>query len=219
VSKMKNLSRAGWAIVGLVAAMLLIPTMAVAATVTYNGIEGTNGTTTTLNKADVSSAGQLLTTPAQPSKYEDFYGPLDSYGTTQCKTVDTIPSGESFIAEQVEVDAFQLSSPGTYTSPAGVYSNSNFTVYADPPAYGGGCDQYFMTSGVAPGGTVGNVVIPIVPGYVVPSGYYIDVYSQGLDAEVYITGYLVPSADAPIVTNIARRPTNIAGLRLRLSHR
>jgi hypothetical protein len=32
----------------------------------YNGIEGTNGTTTTLNKADVTSAGQLLTVEAAP---------------------------------------------------------------------------------------------------------------------------------------------------------
>ncbi len=33
MSKLKSLSRAGWVIVGLVAAMLLVPTMAVAATV------------------------------------------------------------------------------------------------------------------------------------------------------------------------------------------
>jgi hypothetical protein len=47
---MKNISRAGWVIVGLVAALLLIPTMAVAATSAYNGIEGSKG-----NKANVTS--------------------------------------------------------------------------------------------------------------------------------------------------------------------
>jgi hypothetical protein len=71
MSKLKNMSRAGWIVVGLVAALVLVPTAAVAATATLVKIQGTSG-----NKADVTGAGQLLTTTAQPQNL--FSGTLTS---------------------------------------------------------------------------------------------------------------------------------------------
>jgi hypothetical protein len=52
MSKLKNMSRAGWIIIGLVAALVLVPTAAVAATATLGKIDATSG-----NKADVTEAG------------------------------------------------------------------------------------------------------------------------------------------------------------------
>ncbi len=62
-----------------------------------------------------------------------------------------------------------------------------------------------MTAGKSPDGTVGNVSVPLTPGFVVPSGYYIVIAANGMNAHVWVTGYLVPSSDAPatpqVVTN------------------
>jgi hypothetical protein len=212
VSKIKNISRLGWVIVGLVAAMLLVPTMAVAATVAYNGIEGTNGTTTTQNKALVTSAGQLLTTGVEPTKYVEYLGYGDTAdgnsGGFQCETASTIPSGKAFVAQQINVTVFEVDSPIAYSNPSGVYGGSYFIVRSDSSGNAGSCEGPSMADGEAPGGTVGNVAIPLVPGYVVPSGYAIDVYTQGLSADIWINGYLVPSADAPPTPNVTKMATN-----------
>jgi hypothetical protein len=72
MSKLKNMSRGGYIVVGSVTALILVPTGIAAAAVAYNGIEGTNGTTTTINDAHVTSAGQLLTTEAAPSTFREY---------------------------------------------------------------------------------------------------------------------------------------------------
>jgi len=82
--------------------MLLVPTMAVAATVACNGIEGTSGTTTTQNRALVTPAGQLLTTGVQPSKYEDYSVRLNTAGNeADWLEAARVPSWYVFIAQQV----------------------------------------------------------------------------------------------------------------------
>jgi hypothetical protein len=62
MSRLKNMPRGGWIVVGIVIAVIAVPTAAVAATATLVKIKGTSGT-----KADVSPANQLLTTEADPS--------------------------------------------------------------------------------------------------------------------------------------------------------
>ena len=61
MSRVKNLSRGGWMIVGVVAALILVPTAAVAATATVVKIEASNG-----NKLAATADGQLLTAEANP---------------------------------------------------------------------------------------------------------------------------------------------------------
>src|ERR1700726_1034202 len=75
MKRVKNLSRAGWMVVGIVVTLILVPT-GVALALTYNGIEGTNGITATLNPAYVTSAGQLEATEAAPAKYVDDFANL-----------------------------------------------------------------------------------------------------------------------------------------------
>jgi hypothetical protein len=66
VSKIKNISRTGWLVTGIIAALLLVPTTAVAVTTaTMTIIKG--GTAT--GEASVTPAHQLLSTTANPSAY------------------------------------------------------------------------------------------------------------------------------------------------------
>jgi hypothetical protein len=146
--------------------MLLVPTMAVAATVAYNGIEGTNGTTTTQNKALVTSAGQLLTTHVQPSKYEDYSVDVEAAtGGNPCLGAARIPSGYAFIAEQVDVYVAATYPPITTGSGGAkvIETGSTFFLIADDPTQTG-CQGAIATVGTAPDGTVGNVELPLTPG-------------------------------------------------------
>ena len=100
-----------------------------------------------------------------------------------------------------------MDSPSSYSGPpAGYSSNSHFLLNADGTSTG--CGSYagsLITSGDAPNTTMGNVPIPLVPGYVIPSGYKLDVSTSGMDATVYVTGYLVPSADAGSTPEVGSR--------------
>jgi hypothetical protein len=198
--RIKNMSRGGWIVVGIVVAVLLVPSgVAVAKALAYSGIEGTSH-----NKADVTPAQQLLTTEALPSKYQDYQGFIDAVeGGTDCERVGSaIPSGDAFVAQQIEADVTGADSPVPYTG--GDVPQSDFGVFADSAsdACAGGSA---IVAGDAPGGQVGDVAIPLVPGFVVPSGYRIDVTGVGIGGYFNVTGYLVPSADAPstpqVVTN------------------
>jgi hypothetical protein len=206
--RLKNMSRGGWIVVGIVAALLLVPTgVAVAAGLKYTGIEGTS-----LNKADVTPDQQLLTTEAPPTKYEEYSSQVQSAdganGGYDCVQVSgAIPAGEAFVVQQVEAYVYDADSPNTYsggTDPSGGYANASaFEVTADGPSTT--CaDGPLITIGAAPDGTVGNVAIPLVPGYVVPSGYSIDTATAGMSAVISVTGYLVPSADAPPTPQIVK---------------
>ena len=60
--RLKKVPRSAWLVVGVCIAAIVMPTAAVASVLTFTGIKGTSG-----NKADVSTAGQVLTAPATPS--------------------------------------------------------------------------------------------------------------------------------------------------------
>jgi len=203
MSKIKNMSRGGYIVVGIIMALILVPS-GVAAALAYNGIEGSSG-----HEANVSDYGQLLTTPALPSAYRDYQVFVNSAdganGGTSCVKLATIPKGDAFVAQQVEVDFFGVDSPSSYSGPpAGNSSTSGFNLNADSPSVGCG-DGPTITTGDAPDTTIGNVPIPLVPGYVIPSGYKIDLTGYGANAGVYVTGYLVPSADAGSTPEVGSR--------------
>jgi len=210
MSRIKNLSRAGWMVVGIVVTLILVPT-GVAFALSYTGLQGSSG-----HKANVSVAGQLLTTEALPSAYRDYQEEEETAdgesGGSVCTTVTTIPSGDAFIVQDVMADVYGANAPVSVSSPNGSESVSGFNVYADTANQGCGNGDV-VTTGEAPGGTVGNVNIPIAPGYVIPSGYNVDLLAIGIDAVCYVSGYLVPSADAP------RSPTNGTTTRFVRLHR
>ncbi|HLM96942.1 MAG TPA: hypothetical protein VK283_11545 [Acidimicrobiales bacterium] len=112
-----------------------------------------------------------------PNKHEEYKAtPQSAAGTNgglQCLTEATIPAGDAFVVQQIEVDARGADAPSGCGSPNGNCSSSRFFVLADTAAQDcAGGD--FVTSGDTPDGTVGNVAIPIAPGHVVPSGYHLD---------------------------------------------
>lgn len=73
VSRFKNEPGLVWLAIGVLATLLVIPSTAYAAALKFTGIEGTS-----TNRADVTPAGQLLTTEAQPSNL--LGGSIDSEG-------------------------------------------------------------------------------------------------------------------------------------------
>jgi hypothetical protein len=116
MSKIKNLSRGGWIVVGFLAALLLIPSgVAVAAALRYTGIEGNNGITATVNKAGVSSAHQVLASPGDPSTY---FSDDASVGSTVGSYVNplVIASSQDEVVTQVTVNVETLASSATYVA-------------------------------------------------------------------------------------------------------
>src|SRR5271166_3819030 len=104
MSKIQNLSNRGWLIVGLVVALLLVPSAAIAAgrgALKLTGIEGTSA-----NQADVTPAQQLLTTQAPLADFWQFQGQFadTSSGGTSCVQVGTPPTGDAYVVQSVEMD-------------------------------------------------------------------------------------------------------------------
>lgn len=62
--RIEYIKRLGWPAAGAALAAIALPTAATAAGLTFTGIEGTSG-----HKANVTTAGQLLTTQATPSSF------------------------------------------------------------------------------------------------------------------------------------------------------
>jgi hypothetical protein len=183
ISKIKRI-RGGWAFVaGLLVAMLLVPSVAVAAGLTFTGIEGVSK-----NKADVTPAGQLLTTQATPAfdfTCSEEFTPGQSQGMylSDCN----IPEGFVPIITTLQIDAFSVLSPG-----AGDYVI--ITVDNQTPS------TYYQIADVNPA-NVGDTVIPLSPGIpTVENGN-----SQGLpqalitvsdiSVTVILSGYEVLCAD------------------------
>jgi hypothetical protein len=100
MSRIKNISRLAWFIIGVIVAVLLVPSVAVAAGLKFTGIEGTNGTSTALNQANVASSGQLSTSSAPLSKLFTADG---AAGLNIGAYVDTIvaPSGHDDVITSV----------------------------------------------------------------------------------------------------------------------
>jgi hypothetical protein len=184
--KLKNMSRGGYIVVGIVAALVLVPTGIAAAAVAYTGIEGTNGATATVNHADVTSAGQLLTTEANPS---NFVQTSPSYvdTTSSFTEIATPKSGDALIVTSIHFDVLADPTPGgedyiwvqedagsTCTSPVGTWR-----YFLNPP-------------------TIGGFDLPLSPGLVVAKGDALcGLVADSVTADVSVSGYTVSSTDAP----------------------
>ena len=180
MSRIKSLSRGDWVVVGIVIVLILVPSGVAIATVAHQ---------TSVTDAPL---------PAAMLKNYTEYGievfPNPPGG--QCKSAARIPPGKAFVAQQVDVAVFATQAPIAQNG-YNLDSSGEFQLSASKRSANLCSGKTTMASGEAPDGTVGNVAIPLVPGYVVPSGYSIGVYTIGMGATVWITGYLVRSADAP----------------------
>ena len=158
-----------------------MPTAAFAAGITWSGIEGQNK-----NKADVTSAGQLMTSPADVSS--SFLSPMTFVNTENNNAPDDLydpPSGEAAVITSIHVSSFALSGAdpflrldvGTSVDLSGCNVSSQFEE-VDPP-------------------TNGVTVLPYSPGFVIPAGDSLCAAGFDMEAAVTASGYLVPAADAP----------------------
>jgi hypothetical protein len=196
MSRIKNMSRGGWIVIGIVVGLLIVPSgVAVAKALAYTGIEGTNGATATLNKVDVTSGGQLLTTEASPSNYEQYGGVLENACTA---LTPTLPTGMAYVMQNVTVNFLSVLPQLTF----GGYSNaqSGVVLYeaATSANYCSSDTGGLVNVAYPTGGNSGSVDVPFTPGYVVPNGYQIYADETGMSGTAFANGYLVPSADAPV---------------------
>ena len=137
MSKIKNMSRGGWMLIGVVVALLLVPTAAGAATAVYNGIVGTSG-----HKADVTATGQLKVStgivPVQgavtvsggvsavPSAYALVTGQINP-GSAWTNVV-TDPS--NLAVTSINVDTYSVNPGPNSAIQIGLSSNNCASVYA-----------------------------------------------------------------------------------------
>jgi hypothetical protein len=185
MSRFRSVPRVGWFVAGVAVGFLMIPT-AVGATVgvqtalKLTGIEGTSG-----NEADVSGAGQLLTTEAPPSSFFQG-GTVNSFDGPTPNVLAQPTGNHALIISTIHYDVSDWLGP---SGPPGVH------VWIQP---GPTCNENGISwdHWVTPP-TVGETDVPFSPGLVVAKGDSLCIVAVDLSALVSVSGYLVPSADAP----------------------
>jgi hypothetical protein len=176
MSRLKNMSRAGLVVTGIVIALLLVPTGAAAKGLKIAGIiEGTSG-----NKADVTTTGNLKVAVASPANFfyqEDATGPGSGFDSPAV----TPPAGTDLIMTIIHLNVFSDPAPG---------SASSIDLFVAPStACNTGAGPYFQS--VNPAG-IGEQDVSLDPGVGVPSG---DVLCAGefgsVQAKLDVSGYTV----------------------------
>jgi hypothetical protein len=192
--RIKNMSRGGWIVVGILIAVMLVPSgVAVAKALKYTGIEGTS-----TNRADVTPAGQLLTTEAQPSNLlggsSSDSGFFSATSTVELTGLFSAPSNEAVVMDAITLDVAYWDTsagPNTYYD---LYISDDACTLSDQVGY--------WTPTFSPNG-YGSTEIPLTPGVGIPAGDTLCAYSYASSGEfqvhVFATGSLVPSGSVPEV--------------------
>jgi hypothetical protein len=188
----------------VIVALVLVPSVAVAA-VSYTGIEGTSG-----DKANVTPAGQLLTTEAKPISYQTYIsGASRSTNSSECfSTTPALPSGDAYVIRDVSV-AFGYSEPQSLDGSNQNESGGAVALYAANYNLCGSGKGSLTELGdvIAPGGNAGTFDLPFAPGNVVPNGWQVYGEVSSAAANLVVNGYLVPSSDAPSTRGESHRST------------
>jgi hypothetical protein len=181
-AKFKKMRGTTGFVIGILAALLLVPSVAVASGITPVHIVGdTSG-----NKAEVTDAKQVLVTPAEPvntvqSQQQYFYA-----GHVSLPIV-TAPAGDAIVVSNIAVDAYSVPAPG---------GSNDLQVYLSPAPSGAcnsaqGWEHYFFPTGV------GEIDMPTSPGLIIPAGWSLCGWENGIYVAVSISGQQVPAAEAP----------------------
>jgi hypothetical protein len=183
MSKLKNMPRVVWLIIGVLVALLAVPTTAYATgAMTFTGIQGAGG-----GKADVTPNHQLLTAAAPPSQYlqstivalttgSDSFAPVLSPGTSAA------------IVTTIHIDTFGDPAPGPGQT-------VDLTVEANSCTEGALVGTFFA---IVNPGAIGETDLPTSPGLAVPAGDSLCAEADGsISTEVWVSGYTVPAAAVP----------------------
>jgi hypothetical protein len=179
VSRMRNMSRGGWIVIGFVVALLIVPSgVAVAAALKYTGIEGTSG-----NKADVTPAGQLQEAAAAPNAF--FQNSYSQVSSSADADVASPPTSSALVVTTIHVDTFVDPSPG---------DDQNILLLVDTGTTCTGSRVGSYLEYLNPDG-IGETDVPMAPGLGIPQGDSLCAEAEGsVIAEVSVSGYTVPSA-------------------------
>jgi hypothetical protein len=173
VSKLKNIPRVVWLVIGVLVTLLVIPSTAYAAALKFAGIEGTS-----TNRADVTAAQQLLSTEAQPANYySDGHGGFD--GSDHPGLLAEPGSKDALIVKSVHLSSF--------TSTSGYWSA---TIYIGNPS----CGSEFAVVDTANGKGPMQTMWPYEPGISIPAGDALCGLGSGVaNFFTSVTGYQVPA--------------------------
>jgi hypothetical protein len=205
--KINRLPRPGWFVIGVAAAALLMPSAAAAAAITFTTIQGANG-----NKADVSPAGQLLTSQAAPGQFFRSSQQADvSGGAVDVLSVAVPPAHKALVVTSLHVAVIQLL--GGQSDGTGV----NF--YIAQNSSSGDCTDSFVASADALFPSVtGTTVLPFSPGMAIPAHDQLcEVVADGLSGDLinetaYVDGYTVSPGAVPAAQAKHVTPAEIRGL-------
>jgi hypothetical protein len=176
VSRIKNISRAGWLIAGAVAALVLVPTVAVA-TASVVTLQGSPSG----KKTNVTGAGQMLTATASPASF--FQNASSAFGSTTREPVATPPAGLALVVTTIHVDVYYDPSPGSG-------QEIEFNVETGTSCTGSQVGSYWESLNPP---SVQEIDIPLEPGLGIPSGDSLCGITVGsVDTEASVSGYTVP---------------------------
>lgn len=138
--------------------LLVVPTTAYAAgALKFTGIEGTS-----TNKADVTSAGQLLTTEAMPTIYESYYvsvGAPPPADKAYCTALTpALPSGDAYDIQDVYAD---FAATGQQTTTGSTVSNGSEVAFLVAPPRANVCTTFdysaVLGAAIPSGGNTGSL--------------------------------------------------------------
>ena len=176
-----------WFIAGAFVAVLLVPsTVALAkSTLKFTGIEGAS-----TNKVDVTPAGQLLTSEANPASYFDTG--LVGVGVGSHQAVYSPPSGSVGILTDLHVDSWDLSTTDPY-----------MYLYLDDAT---SCTATIFNLDEVDPAANGVTDLPFSPGQVIPAGDTLCATAEDMVSDITAIGYTISGADAPTLPLVRSAP-------------
>jgi hypothetical protein len=172
--RIRNISRPGWFIVGVVVAVLLIPTAAFAGgkALKFTGIEGSPSG----NKAEVTAANQLMTTQAGETNTFNIFELSNATETV------VGPTAQPAVVTNIHADVYDL-------QPSGGLPDLLFDLY------NGTCTRGVLISNVDSiiPSAAGMNVLPFTPGLDIPTGDSLCMFASSLSGAVSADGYNIPA--------------------------
>jgi hypothetical protein len=175
MQRIRKVSRGGWLAIGILLALVLAPSAAIATAAGVTEITGPGG-----QRAAVTDAGQLTVTQTTAGSYEVRGGSEDTTTTTPaCLSFPAISATTGFVIKEITVSVYSDPSPGT--SELGLDEGPN-------------CNVAQVITTLTPA-SVGMTVLPIDPGLAIPAGGTFSFAVQDMGAFVTLYGYKVPSSE------------------------
>ena len=176
LQRVRNLSRGGWLAAGIVLALVLAPSAAIAAATAVTEITGPGGHRAAVTNAgrphhDAGLTGQLRSQGRQRRHDPDF--------TRACLDLAPFSATAGFVITQITVSVTSDPNPGT----------GDLALYEGP-----GCQANGAIASLTPP-ALGMTVLPVGPGLAIPRNGTFWFAVQDMGALVTVYGYKVPASE------------------------